>query len=69
METNKAEKKKEGEITHDEIFERTSAMLDEKIAAKKKLLSILTKEQFEKFEISQHRMARERRHHLGRKKP
>ncbi len=57
------------EISVDDFFDRTSKMLDEKIATKKRLQSILTEEQFEKFQKSRERKARERRHEFGRKKP
>ena len=67
-EKNKAEKKKEGELSANEMFERTSKMLDAKIATKKKLKSILTESQFEKFEKSHARRKGEMKRHYGRKK-
>lgn len=63
----KPEKKKAGEISSNDFFERTSKMLDEKIATKKKLRSILTEEQFEKFQKSRHRKSKGRRHQFRRK--
>ena len=65
----KPKKKKLEELSNDEFFDRTSKMLDKKIATKKRLQSILTEEQFEKFQKSQHRKTMERRHEFGRKKP
>jgi len=65
----KPQKKKLDEISVNEFFDRTSKMLDNKIATKKWLQSILTEEQFEKFQKSKERKARERRHEFGRKKP
>jgi periplasmic protein CpxP/Spy len=65
----KFQKMKLEEISVDDFFDRTSKMLDEKIAVKKRLQSILTEEQFEKFQKSRQRKARERRHEFGRKKP
>ncbi|RLD26742.1 MAG: hypothetical protein DRI70_05250, partial [Bacteroidetes bacterium] len=65
----KRQKKKFEEISVDDIFDRTSKMLDEKIAIKKRLQSILTEEQFEKFHKFIKRKAMERRHEFGRKKP
>ena len=67
-EQNKPKMKEKGEISANEMYARVSNRLDEKIATKKKLKSILTKEQFEKFEKSQFRKGKERRHRLGRKK-
>ncbi|MCZ6594246.1 MAG: hypothetical protein O6943_04950, partial [Bacteroidetes bacterium] len=56
------QKKKLEEISADDFFDRKSKMLNEKIAVKKRLQSILTEEQFEKFQKSRQRKARERRH-------
>jgi protein CpxP len=67
-EKRKAEKKKKGELAANEIFERTSKMLDAKIATKKQLKSILTEAQFEKFEKSHDKKKRKRKHGYGRKK-
>lgn len=67
-EQNKPKMKEKGEISANEMYARLSKRLDEKIATKKRLKSILTKEQFEKFEKSQFRKGKERRHRLGRKK-
>ena len=67
-EKSKAEKKEKGELSVNEMFERTSKMLDAKIATKKKLKSILTEAQFEKFEKSHARRNREIKRHFGRKK-
>ena len=64
----KPQKKKLEEISADDFFDRKSKMLDEKIAVKKRLQSILTEEQFEKFQKSRRRKAREQRHEFGRKK-
>ena len=72
LETKRAERKpkeeKKGEISANEVFERASKMLDEKIAIKKKFQAILTSEQFEKFEKSQARKASERRRGMGKRK-
>ena len=65
----KLQKRKLEEISANEFFDRTSKMLDIKIATKKRLQSILTKEQFEKFQKSKQRNTRERRHEFARKKP
>jgi len=65
----KRQKKKLEEISAYDFFDRTSKMLDKKIAAKKRLQSILGEEQFEKFQRSRERKARERRHEFGRIKP
>jgi len=58
----KPQKKKLEEISADDFFDRTSKMFDKKIATKKRLRFILTEEQFEKFQKSRQRKARERRH-------
>ena len=65
----KLRKRKLEEISANEFFDRTSKMLDIKIATKKRLQSILTKEQFEKFQKSKQRRTRERRHEFERKNP
>ena len=65
----KPQKKKLEEISADDFFDRTLKMLDEKISAKKRLQSILTEEQFERFQKSRQRKAREIRHESGRKNP
>ena len=65
---NKPEIKEKGEISANEMYTRISNSLDEKIVTKKRLKSILTKEQFEKIEKSQFRMGNKPRHRLGRKK-
>lgn len=67
-EKSKAEKKKKGEISANEMFERASKMLDVKIATKKKLKSILTEAQFEKFEKSHVHRKKQNKRHYGRKK-
>ncbi len=67
-EQNKPEIKKQGDISTNEMYERANRRLDEKIATKKKLKSILTKEQFEKFDKAHSRKHKEHRHRLGRKK-
>jgi len=67
-ENRKAEKKKEGELSANEMFERSSKMLDAKIATKKKLKSILTEAQFEKFEKSHIHRKRGNKRRYGRKK-
>jgi len=67
-EANKPDRNKKEKPSATEMFERTSDLLDQKIATKRRLQGILTKEQFEKFERSQHRKKREHRHHLGSKK-
>jgi hypothetical protein len=67
-EQNKPDMKEKREISANEMFERANSRLDDKIATKKKLKSVLTKEQFEKFEKAQHRKDRDHRHRLGRKK-
>ena len=63
------QKKKLEELSPDEFFDWSSKMLDDKIAVKKQLQSILTKEQFEKFQRPKARKAWERKHEFGRKKP
>lgn len=68
MEKRKAERKKQGEISANEMFERTSKMLDVKIATKKKLKSILTEAQFEKFEKSHVQRKKQMKRQYGRKK-
>jgi len=64
-EKRKAEQKKKGELAANEMFERTSKMLDTKIATKKQLKSILTEAQFEK---SHDKKKRKHKHRYGRKK-
>ena len=65
----KLQKRKLEEISANEFFDRTSKMLDIKIVTKKRLQSILTKEQFEKFQKSKQRRSRERKHEFERKNP
>jgi len=67
-EKRKAEKKNKGELAANEMFARTSKILDAKIATKKQLKSILTEAQFEKFEKSHDKKKRKHRHSFGRKK-
>lgn len=58
-EKNKPNPEKMEKLSSDELFNRASARLDEKIATKKKLKEILTEEQFAKFEKSHHDRGRE----------
>ena len=67
-ENNFSEKKKEGKLSANKRFERTSKMLDDKIATKKKLKSILTEGQFEKFQKAHFGRKKGRRQHFGGKK-
>ena len=67
-EQNKPKMKEKGDPTANDRFERANSRLDDKIATKKRLKSILTKEQFEKFEKAHSRKGKEHRHRLGRKK-
>lgn len=61
-------KKLEGEITATEHFNRISSNLDAKIAHKRKLQSILTKEQFATFEKNHIHKGPHRKGHSKRKK-
>ncbi len=67
-EKNKPDPEKKEKMTSDDLFERASAQLDEKIATKKRLKEILTEEQFEKFEKSHHQRGREMRRSMRGKK-
>ncbi|NND62096.1 MAG: hypothetical protein HKN48_02760 [Flavobacteriaceae bacterium] len=55
-------------LTSDDFFQYRSQLLDEKIATKKRFQAVLNKDQFEKFERSQHRKIAHRRPEHTRKK-
>lgn len=56
-------------LTSDDFFQHRSQLLDEKIATKKRFQAVLNKDQFEKFERSQHRKKAHRRpKHAGKKR-
>ena len=63
-----AEKEKKGEISTNEKFERSSKVLDARIAVKKKMKAILTEAQFEKFEKTHAHRKRKAKRQYGRKK-
>lgn len=68
LEKNKPDRENKKELSANEMFTKASAHLDEKIATKKRLKQILTKEQFEKFERSHHERGKEMRRSMRGKK-
>lgn len=64
----KAQRKEGKELSKDEMFALKSQKFDEEIAFKKELKSILTEEQFTKFEKSRMHNGKMKRQHEKRKK-
>ena len=56
------EKNKERELSKEELFERKSDMLDDQIAMKQQMKSILTEAQFAKFEKMKQKRQDKRKH-------
>jgi hypothetical protein len=64
----RAQRKEGKDLTKEELFEIRSQKLDEEIAFKKEFQSILTEEQFAKFEKSKTHRGNMKNHHEKRKK-
>lgn len=64
----KAQREEDKELTKEEMVAIKSQKLDEEIAFKKDMKSILTEEQFAKFEKSRMHNGKMKRHHEKRKK-
>ena len=64
----RAQREEKKELSKDEAFALKSKMLDEQMEFKKQMKSILTKEQFEKFEKSRMHRGKMKKHSEKRKK-
>ena len=64
----KAQRKEGNEPTKEELYDLKSKMLDEQITFKNEMKTILTEDQYAKFEKSQHFRGRMKKHHEYQKK-
>ena len=66
--SQKAARKQQGELSSEALFELKKNRLDQQIAYKKEMKSILTEAQFQKWEEGKKRKHRMKKHRKGHKK-